>query len=260
MENITINGNDSLHNAKREKNDEFYTKYADIEKELAHYLPYLKGKRIICPCDTENSEFVKYFNEKGKEIGILSFAWSHISTGTDFRDVDYSNYDVVITNPPFSLFREFIATLEENNMEYLVIGNKNAITYKEIFPLLQNNKMWIGVNNVTTFTKPDGTEQKFGNIGWFTNIPHRKRNEFIPLIKSYSPETYLKYDNYNAIDVSKVADIPADYDGYMGVPITFLDKYNPEQFEIIKFRKGDDERDLCVNGKCPYFRIIIKKR
>lgn len=258
MENIK--SNESLHTAKREKNDEFYTKYADIERELKHYLPYLKGKRIICPCDTVNSEFVKYFIENGSKIGIVSLAWSHISTGTDFRNIDYSNYDVVITNPPFSLFREFIDTLEKNSMDYLVIGNKNAITYKEIFPLLQNNKMWIGVNNVTTFTKPDGTEQKFGNIGWFTNIPHHKRNEFIPLTKEYNPEIYFKYDNYNAIDVSKVADIPKDYNGCMGVPITFLDKYNPEQFEIIKFRKGDDDKDLCVNGKCPYFRIIIKKK
>jgi hypothetical protein len=196
----------------------------------------------------------------GERIGILTLGYSHLSSGVDFRNVDYSNYDVVITNPPFSLFREFIATMEANHMDYLVIGSKNAITYKEIFPLLQHNKMWLGVNNVTTFTKPDGSEQKFGNIGWFTNIPHNKRNAFIPLTKKYVPELYPKYDNYNAIDISKVADIPADYDGYMGVPISFLDKYNPEQFEIIKFRKGDDGRDLCVNGKCPYFRIIIKKR
>ena len=252
--------NNNLHNAKREKNDEFYTKNADIERELQHYLPYLKGKRVVCPCDTENSEFVKYFMANGERIGILTLGYSHLSSGVDFRNVDYSNYDVVITNPPFSLFREFIATMEANHMDYLVIGSKNAITYKEIFPLLQHNKMWLGVNNVTTFTKPDGSEQKFGNIGWFTNIPHNKRNAFIPLTKKYVPELYPKYDNYNAIDISKVADIPADYDGYMGVPISFLDKYNPEQFEIIKFRKGDDGRDLCVNGKCPYFRIIIKKR
>ena len=116
------------------------------------------------------------------------------------------------------------------------------------------------MNKVTKISYNGDTIAEGDRSRWFTNIPHRKRNEFIPLTKSYSPETYLKYDNYNAIDVSKVADIPADYDGYMGVPITFLDKYNPEQFEIIKFRKGDDEKDLCVNGKCPYFRIIIKKK
>jgi hypothetical protein len=258
--NTPLKNNTNLHSAKREKNDEFYTKYSDVEKELAHYIEFLRGKRIVCPCDTEQSAFVQYFKANKELIGYESLDYSHISTGGDFRNVDYSQYDVVVTNPPFSLFREFIAAMEANHMYYLVIGNKNAITYKEIFPLLQNNKMWLGNNGVSTFTKPDGTEQKFGNIGWFTNIPHNKRNNSIPLTKNYSPEAYPKYDNYDAIDVSKVADIPMDYDGTMGVPITFLDKYNPEQFDIIKFRKGDDDKDLAVNGKTPYFRILVKKK
>lgn len=160
--------------------------------------------------------------------------------------------DIVVTNPPFSLFREYVAKLIEYDKKFIIIGNQNAITYKEIFPLLKDNKMWLGYNSgaqifrvPTTierknlFVRDGVTYAKFGNICWYTNLEQPKRHELLPLYKKYTPEEYPKYDNYDAIEVSKVAEIPCDYvslencNGIMGVPITFLDKYNPEQFEII---------------------------
>ncbi len=160
--------------------------------------------------------------------------------------------DIVVTNPPFSLFREYVAKLIEYDKKFIIIGNQNAITYKEIFPLLKDNKMWLGYNSgaqifrvpatierKNLFVRDGVTYAKFGNICWYTNLEQPKRHELLPLYKKYTPEEYPKYDNYDAIEVSKVADIPCDYfpsessSGDMGVPITFLDKYNPEQFEII---------------------------
>lgn len=173
--------------------------------------------------------------------------------------------DIVVTNPPFSLFREFISTMEEYGKKYLVIGNMNAITYKEIFPLIEENKLWIGVNakggtrkgNSLSFQNENGTLRDISSW-WFTNLDHSKRHEPLDLYKHYTPEEYPKYDNYDAINVDKTCDIPMEYNGVMGVPISFLEKYCPEQFEIIKFRKGDDDKDLSINGKCPYFRLLIK--
>lgn len=186
--------------------------------------------------------------------------------------------DIVVTNPPFSLFREYIAQLMEYDKKFLIIGNVNAITYKEVFPLIKNNKIWLGpsitsgdrkfnvpndypLNAASCGIDPDGRHYiRVKGVRWFTNLDHSKRHEEIDLICRYSPEEYPTYDNYNAIEVSKTANIPFDYEGIMGVPITFLDKYSPEQFDIIKFRKGDDDKDLCVNGKCPYFRILIRNK
>ena len=185
--------------------------------------------------------------------------------------------DIVVTNPPFSLFREYIGQLMEYEKKFLVIGPYNAITYKEIFPLIQNNRLWLGygfhAGNAYFKIPNDAIKEyangvfnestglvKFRNCTWYTNIDHVKRHEELDLVCRYSPEEYPHYDNYDAIDVGKTADIPYDYDGAMGVPITFLDKYNPEQFDIIKFRKGDDEKDLLINGKCPYFRILIHNK
>ncbi len=170
----------------------------------------------------------------------------------DFRSAEcielLKEADIVVTNPPFSLFREYVAQLMEYNKKFLIIGNQNAITYKEIFPLIRNNKLWLGYKaGDMSFTVPDSYEPRatrfwidssgqkwrsMGNICWFTNLDHKKRHEELDLYKKYTPEEYPKYDNYDAIEVGRVADIPIDYDGYMGVPITFLDKYNPEQFEI----------------------------
>lgn len=221
--------------------------------------------------------------KKAKGIKITNLNDSKAKDGTvylggDFRSKEciklLCEADIVVTNPPFSLFREYIAQLVAYNKKFLVIGHQNAITYKEIFPLIKENKLWLGFgfkggathfinlvyeNYATATDKKEGMIRVSG-VHWFTNLEHSKRQEKMILHKTYTPSEYPKYDNYNAIEVSKTANIPMDYDGAMGVPITFLDKYNPEQFEIIKFRKGDDDRDLSVNGKCPYFRILIKHK
>ena len=186
--------------------------------------------------------------------------------------------DIVVTNPPFSLFREYIGQLMEYNKKFLIIGNVNAITYKEVFPLIKENKIWLGpsitsgdrkfnvpddypLNAAGCGIDPDGRHYiRVKGVRWFTNLDHNKRHEELDLVCHYSPEEYPTYDNYPAIDIGKTADIPYNYSDAMGVPITFLDKYNPEQFEIIKFRKGNDDKDLSVNGKCPYFRILIRNK
>ena len=205
---------------------------------------------------------------------------STLKENGDFRSKEcielLKEADIVVTNPPFSLFREYVAQLMKFEKKFLIIGNQNAITYKEIFPLIMDNKIWLGYKSGDmAFTVPDSYEPRetrywqdesgqkwrsMGNICWFTNLDHKKRHEELILFHKYSPEEYPKYDNYDAINVNATNDIPIDYDGAMGVPITFLDKYNPEQFEIIRFRKGNDEKDLSINGKCPYFRILIRKK
>lgn len=199
-----------------------------------------------------------------------------LQTG-DFRSAEcvtlLQEADIVVTNPPFSLFREYVGQLMDYGKRFLIIGPQNAITYKEIFPLIKDNKIWLGYGfnaGNAYFKVPDNKQTyaagvydeekklvKFRNCHWYTNLEIPKRHDELDLFCRYSPEDYPKYDNYDAIEVSKTANIPYDYDGVMGVPITFLDKYNPEQFEIVKFRKGNDEKDLCINGKCPYFRILI---
>ena len=181
--------------------------------------------------------------------------------------------DIVVTNPPFSLFREYVAQLIEYKKNFIIVGHQNAITYREIFPLIKNNLLWLGygfkggaaffIANYEDYASATSHQQgciRVSGVVWFTNIETTKRHEELILYKKYSPAEYPKYDNYDAINVDKTNEIPADYDGVMGVPITFLDKYNPDQFEIVKFRKGNDERDLSINGKCPYFRILIQKR
>lgn len=147
--------------------------------------------------------------------------------------------DVVVTNPPFSLFREYVAQLMEHGKKFLIIGNDNAISYKDFFEFIKKNKIWNGYGKVKEFKQPDGTLKKFGNVGWYTNLDTTKRHEKLTLYKKYSAKEYPKYDNYNAIEVSKVSDIPMNYEGAMGVPVTFLDKYNPNQFEIL----GITDRD-----------------
>ena len=191
--------------------------------------------------------------------------------------------DIVITNPPFSLFREYVAQLIEYDKKFVIIGNKNSITYKEIYKLIKENKLWVGntpMSKDMLFDVPedyakelvalkkegsayklvDGVVKGRAQSVWFTNLDYPKRHEDLILYKRYSPEEYPKYDNLDAIDVGKTIEIPMDYGGMIGVPITFLDKHNPDQFEIIKFRKGDDGKDLRVNGKHPYFRIIIRNK
>lgn len=202
----------------------------------------------------------------------------------DFRSEESIEFlkeaDVVVTNPPFSLFREYMAQLMRYNKKFIIIGGMNAITYKEIFPLIKDNKIWLGYGfsggnayfaipkYQANYTKGVYNEEtglvKFRNCTWYTNVDHEKRHEELILYKKYTPEDYPKYDNYNAINVDKVAEIPCDYDGVMGVPITFLDKYNPDQFEIVSFRKGEDGRDLVFTREReriqPYFRILVRPR
>lgn len=184
--------------------------------------------------------------------------------------------DIVVTNPPFSLFREYVAQLIEYQKQFLIIGNQNALSYKDIFPLIKNNELWLGFNMVKEFLQPKTlTKKKFGNICWFTNLDIFKRHEELILYRSYSSCEYLKYDYYDAINIDKVTDIPYDYYKIMGVPITFLDKYNPEQFEIIDgigryavldiFNKNEEIKKLKVqstyiNGNPKYFRILIRRK
>ena len=298
--------NTNLHKAKVIKNDEFYTQLDDIAKEVKNYKKGFSGKSVFCNCnDKPSNNFFKYFLTQFDVIGLTKLvAIEYVEGGhgikytiendlngdgiidesdivveelngdggfgTDESIEELKKCDIVCTNPPFSVFREFIALLMEYGKKFLVIGSKNAITYKEFFPLLKENKVWIGTGNVQNFMQPDGTIKKFGNIGWFTNIPHAKRAEPLPLTATYYDdknrrEEYPKYDNYDAIEVSKVVNIPKDYEGVMGVPITFLDKYCPEQFEILKCtgysdntHDGAGSMDIQGHKKCA--RILIKRK
>lgn len=188
--------------------------------------------------------------------------------------------DIVVTNPPFSLFREHISQIVKYQKDFLVIGNINAITYKEVFHLIQTNQAWLGVHlgrGISGFKVPNhyemfGTETRISSNGdriispnnclWLTNLDVQIRHNFLPLTRIYkgNEELYPKFDNFDGINVDKTQNIPMDFEGAIGVPITFLHKYNPSQFEIIQFRKGDDGKDLAINGKCPYFRILIKNK
>ena len=306
--------NTNLHNAKRAKNDEFYTQLVDVEKELKHYKAFFKGKKVLCNCNDDKwSAFFKYFSMNFEHLGLkqlVCVSYNENGNGKKYayngdlngnRMVDdwevnvtelngngsYSSdeciellkdCDVVVTNPPFSLFRDFVSLLYQYDKKFLIIGNCNAIICKEIFPLIKENKMWMGISSFNEgmyFRVPQdysyADSYKFKkdingvkvsrvpSICWFTNIPHNKRNQPLDLFKKYDPAEYPKYDNYDAIECSKTANIPMDYDGVIGVPITFLGKYCPTQFEIVKFRKGDDGKDLTINGKSPYTRVLIRK-
>ncbi|MDU5530060.1 adenine-specific methyltransferase EcoRI family protein [Negativicoccus succinicivorans] len=325
-------GNENLARAAREKNDEFYTRLTDIEKELRHYKEHFKGKTVFCNCDDPfESNFFKYFvlnfNQLGlKKLIATCYATSPISNkklslfdviggdeanknkpykavvtkiydttgdgGVDMLDVaelfkmgentltelegdgDFRSEeclellkeaDIVVTNPPFSLFREYVSILGSYDKKFVIMGNKNAITYKEFFPLLKENKVWVGAtslnggrwmimpNNIeikSKKTKIDTNGDIILNVAgvcWYTNLDINKRHEDLILIRKYNPEDFPTYDNYNAINVDKVTEIPYDYDGVIGVPITFIDKYNPDQFEIIGLGCGwNGDSDLVV--------------
>lgn len=210
-------------------------------------------------------------------------ALSTLKQHGDFRSAEcielLKQADIVCTNPPFSLFREYVAQLIAFDKKFLIIGNQNAITYKEIFPLIKENKIWLGFGfnagnaffRIPTEKNPQYAAGvfneetglvKFRNCHWFTNLDHKKRHEELVLYKSYTPEEYPKYDNYDAINVDKTADIPCDYDGVMGVPITFLDKYSPEQFEIVgnEYSLNIEKGRGYVNGKRMYGRIFIRRK
>ena len=293
--------NTNLNIAKINKNDEFYTRLEDIEKELKYYKKYFKGKIVFCNCDDpKKSNFFKYFTLNFKPLGLKKLITTHYNRGKksyklevtkdktikttlqgdgDFRSDEcveiLKEADVVVTNPPFSLFREYIAQLFKYKKSFIIIGNENAISCKDIFPLIKENKMWLGNTRPKEFIQPDGTLKKFGNICWYTNIGLGRVYKELHLHKTYkgNEKDYPFYDNYNAIEVKRVKDIPIDYEGVMGVPITFMAKYNPKQFKII----GHDHEVKCgflpeiknnswkgsfhrgyVNGKMLYARIFIK--
>ena len=318
--------NTNLHSAKKAKNDEFYTQLTDIEKEMKHYKDFFKGKVVYCNCDdARESNFFKYFSmnfeflglkklittgykEDGKGVVLIyegdkngnrtvedsEIIVRELEENGDFRSEECIEFlkecDVVVTNPPFSLFREYVAQLMEYRKKFIIIGSMNAITYKEIFPYIKNNELWLGATGIKdmSFKVPSSygaRETRFwidengqhwrslGNGCWFTNVEHLRRNTPLDLYKKYNETDYPKYDNYDAIEVSKVAEITMDYEGVMGVPITFLDKYCPTQFEIVDARDvaiNDKQRnkstylikdaDGAINGKPTYARICIRKR
>lgn len=321
--------NRDLTAAKRAKNDEFYTQYRDIEKEISTYIEYnpdvFRGKTILLPCDDpEWSNFTKYFAQNFEKLGLkklisTSYAvnsktykndyqptlfeinnpqydenktikngkifsltrdktgdhridvndleWHYLEGDGDFRSSEIKKLrdesDIIITNPPFSMFREFLAWIIEVHKQFSIIGNMNAITYKEVFPLIKNNEMWLGPSirsGDREFQVPDGyplnaagwrIDEKgtkylrIKGVRWFTNLDHGRRHQPLPLMTmadnlKYSKHKQIKgktaydvYDNYDAIEVPFTDAIPIDFDGVMGVPISFLDKYSPEQFEIV---------------------------
>lgn len=310
-------GNKNLHQANKAKNDEFYTLIGDIEKEMKHYKKHFEGKTVFCNCDDpEYSNFWKFFSLKFDDYKLKRLLATHYETekqsyrlemyrdesgvhteiktlkqNGDFRSPEcvelLQQADIVVTNPPFSLFREYVAQLMQYDKKFIILGNQNAITYKETFKLIKDNKVWLGINNgAHEFKVPNSYDKgnirvdengtkyaKLGNIAWYTNLDVAKRHEDLILYKKYNEAEYPKYDNYDAINVNKTNEIPVDYDGAMGVPITFLDKYNPDQFEIIwttdrggdgmieKYKLPHTRYDApVVNGKGIYKRILIKRK
>ena len=306
--------NSNLHAAKTAKNDEFYTRLEDIENELKHYKSFFKGKTVYCNCDDpKESNFFKFFSMNFENYGLKKLittgynecghGYLYIYEGDrngnrmvddneiqvvelqgngDFRSEECIQYlkesDVVVTNPPFSLFRDYVKQLMDYNKKFLIIGDKNCITYKEIFPYIKENKLWVGVKPMSGsmwFPSPIGYESKHDKIingvrmtpiacCWFTNIPNERRNKTLDLYKKYNPNEYPNYDNYDAINVDKVTDIPEDYEGVMGVPVTFLDKFCPTQFEIRGIDRYVEDnpnygKRFTINGKETYARILIKK-
>ena len=331
-----MKSNEQLQNAKKNKNDEFYTQLSDIENELKHYTKHFKGKTVLCNCDDPfESNFFKYFvlnfnrlglkklittcydgspimgeqlslfeldenEEKDESLyrkpykavvtcirdttgdgGIDMFdvknlflsrenELTELEGNGDFRSKEclalLEEADIVVTNPPFSLFREYVKILMDYKKSFVIMGNKNAITYKEFFPYLKNNEVWVGATSLnggrwmiipkgitakspkTKVNEKGETLINVAGVCWFTNMDIKKRHEPLILYKSYKghENEYPKYDNYDAIEVSKVTDIPYDYLEDIGVPITYLEKHNPSQFEIIKFRKGDDDKTSIV--------------
>lgn len=304
--------NTNLHSAKKVKNDEFYTRYEDIEAEVMKYRKQFRDKIVYLPCDDpaeKKSEFWSFFvnnfdsfglkkliathyNEEGKAYkiwidsdttndGFIDDAdamQEDLKGNGDFRSPEcleiMKECDIVCTNPPFSLFREFVDAIMTANKSFLIIGNQNAFTYDSIFKLIKDNKIWTGYNMVKKFNQPDGSVKTFGNVCWFTNLCTTKRNEELILTKEYNAIEYPAYDNYNAIEVDKVANIPNNYYEAMGVPVTFIDKYNPNQFIILGHTHCKDKSDEVealrtdpnhthggfIDGKEKYMRILIRRK
>lgn len=228
--------NNNLHSAKNTKNDEFYTQLEDIEREMVNYVPFFEGKVVYCNCDDyRQSNFTKCFKDNFEYLKLKKVICTNYDNGNGAWKYEYDGEnetviqlqgnggyeteeciaflkeaDVVVTNPPFSLFRDYVKQLMYYNKKFLIIGNSNAITYKEIFPHLKDNQLWLGMNWVKEFIQPNGEIKKFGNICWFTNVENKKRNQPLDLYRKYNPTDYPRYDNYLAFNVDKVAEIPED--------------------------------------------------
>ena len=317
--------NANLCEARKNKNDEFYTRYEDIESEVMKYREQFKDKVVYLPCDDpaeKKSEFWTFFVDNFDAFGLKKLIATHYEeNGKAYKiwiDGDTSNdgfvndgdaqqedlegngdfqspeciaimneCDIVCTNPPFSLFRNFVDTIMKADKKFLIIGNQNAFTYKEIFKLIKKNKIWTGYTKPKDFRLEDGstTKKVNGLACWFTNLTVNKSNEEFVLTKEYNPINYPKYDNYDAIEVDRLVNIPKDYYDVMGVPITFINKYNPNQFEIIGGFNGCKECDLenglicgdetsyidkngktkywrgpTLNKRPTYFRVLIRRK
>lgn len=320
--------NTSLHAAKDAKNDEFYTRLEDINEEMNHYEDKFRGKVVFCNCDDPKwSNFWKYFHLNFEYLGLKKLITTHyepeevqsykieymggndedFEEGTitpleqngDFRSDEcialLDEADIIVTNPPFSLFREYIALLVEKNKDFIILGSFNNATYKEVFPLIKDNKVWLGCRSLSRdmyFDVPDERKDwlvknkkegsaykivdgvvmgRLASACWFTNLDHANRHKLLETPYLYSkkdslyPELYPKYDKYNAINVDKVGEIPMDYNGIMGVPITFLGKMNPDQFEIASLENTSIDGMIKnaegqINGKITYARLLIRKK
>ena len=311
---------DTLEKAKKAKNDEFYTRYEDIEAEVMKYRKQFKNKVVYLPCDDpaeKKSEFWSFFVNNFDAFGLKKLIATHydengkaykiwidedtsgdgyiddadakqedLEGNGDFRSPEcieiLKECDIVCTNPPFSLFREFIDILIQNDKDFLILGNNNALSYQNVFALIKNNKVWCGYtyNKNIIFKVGEGysynekitAQINDGNhygtvpaITWFTTLPVTNRNEEIILTKKYNNIDYPKYDNFDAINVDRVVNIPEDYQGIMGVPITFINIYNPNQFEIIGLMASTTITDTnfgypYINGKKKYARVLIKRK
>lgn len=316
-----------MTSARTAKKDEFYTQYEDIEKEMNAYISYnenvFRDKTILLPCDDpDRSNFTKYFSLNFGKLGLaklVSTSYNKDGRGKmfvldregsyrkelegngDFRSDEVScileRSDIVVTNPPFSLFREFLGWLMDAETKFIIIGNINSVTCKEVFPPIYERRIWLGATIHAGDRKfhvpddypleasgcgvdPDGRKfVRVKGVRWYTNIEYGERHEFQKLKtmqenlasnkklvnvlrKKYGMETYPRYDNFDALEVPVSDAIPSDYDGIMGVPITFLDKYCPEQFEIVGNEKmlGIEEGRGYINGKILYARIFIRKK
>ena len=300
------NNNDNLHKALKNKDDEFYTYYSDVEVEMQNYIAHFINKTIFLNCndaDENKGAFWDYFvnnfailqlkkviatsyNLEGNAI-VKTFNGSNIEVnylnGTGAYDSEESlsilnEADIVITNPPFSRFRDLVKILINKNKLFLLVGNENTFASTEIFPLIKEGKIWTGFNKIKKFKRQDEDDRDFGNVCWFTNIPNNKQNEELNLTKIYTPENYPFYDNYyTAINVDALIDIPKDYDGIMGVPVSYLGKYNANQFKILGLAAGNSkanklfyagphidsplERGGCgvIQGVRKYSRVFIKR-
>ena len=292
--------NYNLSRAKFEKNDEFYTMLGDIEKEIPHYKNHFKGKVVFCNCDDPAfSNFYKYFSTNFKALELKKLITTHYSKkgssyalivqkegcsrielkdNGDFRSKEsialLKEADIVVTNPPFSLFREYLAQLMEYNKSFLILGPFNVVTTNSVFEYIEAGKLRFGYNNGSKRFIVGSDIQRgnlvqdvsgdkiasFGNIAWYTNLKYDKQNGRLQTDAVYLPGKYEKFDECDAINVDRIQDIPMDYKGIMGVPITFLEKYNPEQFEIIQLDRWGELGCLnnLINGKHKYRRVYIR--